>query len=247
MDLPAVSSRDRYLGAWRTVPTMRLQGGHLRYGQLFLEAEREVGEVIQRAVALSDGDPRQALGELHAWASAGGPERRLTLFHATRYRLQDDLPRLFGTVDRLFEEHREDLEKTGAAFAETQGRARKFRTERPTRHGDRRRGRGRDRLVGCDRVPRVASGARVTPTDLCDWLKLVVAPILTRPADFTAVAVYQSNAKVIVQMSVATDDRGRIIGKSGATINGLKTVTAAVGGLHGFFVALELQEETERR
>jgi predicted RNA-binding protein YlqC (UPF0109 family) len=88
----------------------------------------------------------------------------------------------------------------------------------------------------------------VTSRNFCTWLSLVVAPLVTKPADVTVVEVHRSGGtRLFLELRVAVDDYGRIVGKRGETIRGLRAVAAAAGGAHGLRVVLELQDATQRR
>jgi len=89
----------------------------------------------------------------------------------------------------------------------------------------------------------------VTPEDFCTWLRFVVAPLVTKPTDVTVVGVYRNrnNTKLVLEMGVAPDDRGRVIGRDGETLRGLKAITAAAGGRHGLRVTLDLNDEAVDR
>ena len=87
----------------------------------------------------------------------------------------------------------------------------------------------------------------VTPADLCTWLRFVVAPLVTRPADVTVVEVLRSGTKLSLELRVAAEDFGRACGKRGETIHALRAVAIAAGGRHGLRVALDLNDEARRR
>jgi uncharacterized protein len=84
----------------------------------------------------------------------------------------------------------------------------------------------------------------VTTGDLATWLALVVRPLVTKAESVAVVEAYRCDAQLVLQVSVAPGDRGRLVGRNGATINGLRAVAAAVGGRHGFRVAVDLADET---
>ena len=87
----------------------------------------------------------------------------------------------------------------------------------------------------------------MTPADLCAWLKVMVTPLVTKPADITVVEVRRSGLRLSLELRVATDDYGRVCGKRGETINALRTLAAAVGGLHSFRICLDLHDEPRLR
>jgi predicted RNA-binding protein YlqC (UPF0109 family) len=89
----------------------------------------------------------------------------------------------------------------------------------------------------------MAGRAHVTPVDFCSWLKVIVTALVMKPGDISVVELYQSDGKLALQMTVAPGDRGRVIGKAGGTIDGLRAVAAAAGGRHGLRVTLDLNDE----
>jgi predicted RNA-binding protein YlqC (UPF0109 family) len=90
----------------------------------------------------------------------------------------------------------------------------------------------------------VGGGAHaVTPADFCAWLKVIVTPLVMEPAHISVVELYQSGGRLALQIGVAPEDRGRVLGKSGVTIKGLQAVAAAAGGRHGLRVTLDLNDE----
>jgi predicted RNA-binding protein YlqC (UPF0109 family) len=79
--------------------------------------------------------------------------------------------------------------------------------------------------------------------DFCAWLKVIVTPLVMKPSDIDVVVVHRSGVRLSLGLRVALDDVGRVCGKRGQTINALRTVAAAAGGLHGLRVSLDLNDE----
>jgi predicted RNA-binding protein YlqC (UPF0109 family) len=92
----------------------------------------------------------------------------------------------------------------------------------------------------------VVGRAHVTPEQFPEWVRQIVVAIVQTPSALKVAGVYRSDTRLVLQMSVAPDDRGRVIGKGGETIKGLRAVIAAAGGHYGFQIALDLTEEAQR-
>jgi uncharacterized protein len=70
--------------------------------------------------------------------------------------------------------------------------------------------------------------------------------LVTRPEDVHVVE-RRSGATVALELTVASEDTGRAIGKRGETITALRTLVAAAGGRHGLRFTLELADGAGQR
>jgi predicted RNA-binding protein YlqC (UPF0109 family) len=79
----------------------------------------------------------------------------------------------------------------------------------------------------------------VTQEGLAEWVRQIVAALVTRPED-AHVIEHRTGATVALELTVASEDTGRAIGKRGETITALRTLGAAAGGRLGLRVSLPL-------
>ena len=83
-------------------------------------------------------------------------------------------------------------------------------------------------------------GAGPTDTDdLGELIRYIASSIVERPAQVRVTKV-AGETTVIYELSVATDDVGRVIGRRGRTANALRTVLRAASGHRGVRVNLEI-------
>ncbi len=74
-----------------------------------------------------------------------------------------------------------------------------------------------------------------------------IAEGLVRNPDDVSVETTTTGSQVELSLNVAADDYGRIIGRSGQTINAMRTIAAAAGRKQGLSVALDVVEPERPR
>jgi predicted RNA-binding protein YlqC (UPF0109 family) len=63
---------------------------------------------------------------------------------------------------------------------------------------------------------------------------------LVRRPDQVQVREHHVRGRLVIELSVAPDDRGRVIGRDGRTVRALRTLLAAVAGKHDRSCQLEI-------
>lgn len=73
------------------------------------------------------------------------------------------------------------------------------------------------------------------------YLRLLVSPLIQSPKD---IKIERSTDErgVLLTMSVAEDDMGRVIGKQGNTAKALRTLLAQLGGVIKTHISLKINE-----
>ena len=74
-----------------------------------------------------------------------------------------------------------------------------------------------------------------------------IADGLVRNPDDVSVEATTTGSQVELNLTVAADDYGRIVGRSGQTINAMRTIVAAAGRRQGLSVALDVVEPERPR
>ncbi len=69
-----------------------------------------------------------------------------------------------------------------------------------------------------------------------------IARNLVDELDAVEVTEVEGEGKVHLQLRVAPDDMGKIIGKGGRTARAIRTVVQMAGTLHGFGTSVEIRE-----
>lgn len=67
----------------------------------------------------------------------------------------------------------------------------------------------------------------------------LVKSLVTKP-DEVLLAARENEKTILMELKVATEDLGRIIGKEGQTINAIRTVLQAVAASHGKKIQLDV-------
>jgi len=78
-----------------------------------------------------------------------------------------------------------------------------------------------------------------------ELVEYVVKSLVDNPDEVTVYAEASSN-DVLLELSVAADDMGRVIGKKGRVINAIRTLTKVSAAKQGKTVSVELLEADER-
>jgi predicted RNA-binding protein YlqC (UPF0109 family) len=87
----------------------------------------------------------------------------------------------------------------------------------------------------------------VTPEQLGEWVRLIVAPVVKEPRQLSVEHVGQAGRSTLLVLRTSPSDAGRVIGRGGSIIVPLRELVAAVGTAFGRQVVLELEEEARRR
>lgn len=72
-----------------------------------------------------------------------------------------------------------------------------------------------------------------------DLLRILAQALVERP-ERVSVAEYTEDGTTFLELSVAPDDRGRVIGKEGRTADALRTVLDAVAERRGIRCEMEI-------
>ena len=81
--------------------------------------------------------------------------------------------------------------------------------------------------------------------DLKNILAIIAKSIVDRPEDVAVIETVEGN-DIILELSVAADDMGKVIGKDGRIAKAIRTIVKAAGGKEGVkysVVILEADEE----
>jgi predicted RNA-binding protein YlqC (UPF0109 family) len=73
-------------------------------------------------------------------------------------------------------------------------------------------------------------------------LEYIARAVVDEP-DAVEVTEVAGERSVILQLSVAPDDMGKVIGKRGRTVRAIRSVVRAAGSRHGVTTLVELMEE----
>ena len=77
-----------------------------------------------------------------------------------------------------------------------------------------------------------------------ELVEYVVGSLVTE-ADAVKVTATEHPGRVEVDLSVASDDYGRVIGRNGQTISAIRTLASVLGKRHGVDVAVEVTNPDE--
>jgi uncharacterized protein len=72
-----------------------------------------------------------------------------------------------------------------------------------------------------------------------DLLAFVVKGLVDRP-DEVLVESFDEDDALVLELRVAEDDTGKVIGRSGRTVNAIRTVMRACGAKHGRRVLVDV-------
>ncbi|HNT28527.1 MAG TPA: KH domain-containing protein [bacterium] len=75
-----------------------------------------------------------------------------------------------------------------------------------------------------------------------EFIAEIAKHLVDRP-DEVEVNFIEGKSTAIIELRVAREDVGKVIGKSGRTANALRTILSAVASRHGQKVVLEIIEE----
>lgn len=75
-----------------------------------------------------------------------------------------------------------------------------------------------------------------------DLVEYIVRSLVDRP-DEISVTETQDGATITVELSVADEDMGRVIGKQGRVINSIRSIVQVQAAKHGARVNLEIIED----
>ncbi len=72
-----------------------------------------------------------------------------------------------------------------------------------------------------------------------DLLAYIAKGLVDRP-DEVSVESFEEDDALVLELTVAEDDTGKVIGRSGRTVNALRTVMRACGTKHGRRVLVDV-------
>lgn len=72
-----------------------------------------------------------------------------------------------------------------------------------------------------------------------DLVEYIVKALVEYPEQVTVTEV-EGQTSIVIEVSVAQDDMGRLIGRKGRVINAVRTLTQVQGARHGKRVAVEV-------
>jgi predicted RNA-binding protein YlqC (UPF0109 family) len=75
-----------------------------------------------------------------------------------------------------------------------------------------------------------------------DLLELLVRALVDEPAEVSVEGFDEEDGTVVLELRVAPDDAGKVIGRGGRTVSALRTVLRACGSREGNRVLLDLVE-----
>ena len=72
-----------------------------------------------------------------------------------------------------------------------------------------------------------------------DLVEYVVKAIVDNP-DQVAVAAYDEPGTIVIEVSVAESDMGRVIGRRGSVVNSIRSLVQVLAAKHGKRISLEI-------
>ncbi len=76
--------------------------------------------------------------------------------------------------------------------------------------------------------------------NLVEWLRIILTGLLEKPEE-VIVDRTQDEMGVLFRVTVATEDRGRVVGRAGSVAQALRTLLRAAGSKQNARVALKLE------
>ena len=75
-----------------------------------------------------------------------------------------------------------------------------------------------------------------------DVVEVIAKALAARP-DQVEVVEYERRDQTVVELTMATGELGRVIGRQGRTASAVRTIAATAGELDGLKVAVDFQDE----